>query len=627
MAAAAGPKSLAGSKRKQEDQTAGPRFKCSYIWSDPSSSQPIHPISPAATSTEFAQPLPSPPEHLLNDPQLQSTLAALEKYIHVDTPFNIDHLETVLSLHPNKPFVDSVIKGLRDGFWPLDIGEWEDSCKDKSENYITDPADLAELRTFRDREVAAGRWSPALPPDFQLLPGMKVSPMFVVWQEGKPRVVTDHTVSGLNAGIPPEEAHVKYDDMHPFGEALHNAWQRYPDADFVLYKSDVAKAFLNLPAHPLWQIHQVVLVDGRYHIVRCLVFGNRASPRIWCSLSGLLCWIGIHRLNIPDLHVYMDDFFGWDFAKNLVSYRGLLRPARQVQLLIFWDFISCPYDDPKQLHGRTLKIIGFWVDANKGSISLDQASIDHIVSDISLFLATPGRVPILLKWQRMAGYLNWVLNVFPWGHPALSELYRKMAGKSFRFTKIFINAMVRDDLTWLSTMLPDAIGVRFVDSTHWLDSQADMIVWTDAALWLGLSFVFAGNGYVYQLHPPPPGTIINIFFLELIAILSAIHFVASLPHPPQRLLLFTDSLDSVAAFNSLGVAQALHNAPLQGVASIILKSGMDIRVRHIEGKNNIRADLLSRLLFDEYHQKFPADRVHTFSPPRDLLPVRWRESF
>ncbi|PBK59924.1 hypothetical protein ARMSODRAFT_844405, partial [Armillaria solidipes] len=126
-------------------------------------------------------------------------------------------------------------------------------------------------------------------------------------------------------------------------------------------------------------------------------------------------------------------------------------------------------------------------------------------------------------------------------------------------------------------------------------------------------------GYVYQLHPPPPGTIIDIFFLELIAILSAIHFIASLPHPPRRLLLFTDSLDSVAAFNSLGVAQAMHNAPLQGVASIILKSGMDVRVRHIEGKNNIRADLLSRLLLDEYHQKFPADHVRTFTPPRDLL--------
>ncbi|PBK90459.1 hypothetical protein ARMGADRAFT_889640, partial [Armillaria gallica] len=189
---------------------------------------------------------------------------------------------------------------------------------------------------------------------------------------------------------------------------------------------------------------------------------------------GLLCWIGIHKLNIPDLHVYMDDFFGWDFATNLVFYRGLFCPGQQVQLMIFWEFISCPFDDPKQLHGHTLKIIGFWVDANKGSISLDHDSICHLVSDIEAFLATPGRAPILLKWQHMGGYLNWALNVFPWGCPALSELYRKMAGKLFKFMKIFINAAVREDLMWLPTTIPKAISVHFVDSTHWVDSKADM---------------------------------------------------------------------------------------------------------------------------------------------------------
>ncbi|PBK90460.1 hypothetical protein ARMGADRAFT_934101, partial [Armillaria gallica] len=126
------------------------------------------------------------PEHLLNDPELQSTISALKDYIHVDTPFNVDRLERILSCHPNKHFVKSVISGLHDGFWPLDLGEWEESSRDKSENYASDPVDLAEIRAFRDREVEAGRWSLALPSDFQLLPRMKVSPMFIVWQEGKP---------------------------------------------------------------------------------------------------------------------------------------------------------------------------------------------------------------------------------------------------------------------------------------------------------------------------------------------------------------------------------------------------------------------------------------------------------
>ena len=154
-----------------------------------------------------------------------------------------------------------------------------------------------------------------------------------------------------------------------------------------------------------------------------------------------------------------------------------------------------------------------------------------------------------------------------------------------------------------------------------------MIVWTDASLRLALSFVYGNNGFLYQLRESPPNIKIDIFFLELIAIMSTIHHVALFASPPKRLLIFTDSLDAVAVFNSLRTNETIHNGPLLGVASVILRTGIDLRVRHIEGKQNIRADLLSRLLFEEFASKFPSYRVRLFDPPRDLLPARWRECF
>ncbi|THU84075.1 hypothetical protein K435DRAFT_870667 [Dendrothele bispora CBS 962.96] len=190
----------------------------------------------------------------------------------------------------------------------------------------------------------------------------------------------------------------------------------------VLFKSDVAKAFLNLPAHPVWQIHQAVIVDGHFHLVRRLVFGIRTSPRCWCSVSGLLCWFGVVKLGIAGLHVYMDDFYGWDFKCNLVFYHGQLRPHHQVQLLVFWESIRCPFEDEKQLDGARLKIIGFWVDAIKGSISLTSKSIQALVSDINTFLSTPNRKPALSIWQHLTGSLNWSLNVLPCTHPGLTEM-------------------------------------------------------------------------------------------------------------------------------------------------------------------------------------------------------------
>jgi len=377
--------------------------------------------------------------------------------------------------------------------------------------------------------------------------------------------------------------------------------------------------------HPLWQIRQIVILDGALYVVRRLVFGNRASPRIWCSVSGLLCWLAIHKLNISSLHVYMDDFFGLDFQDNQVAYHGKLRPRSQVQLLLFWEFISCPFEDKKQESGSDLKIIGFWVDANKGSISLTHESVSEIQSSIDKFLSHPGRCPPLRDWQQLAGHLNWLLNVLPWGRPALSELYRKMRGKTNGRQGVYHNREVVTDLTWLRDVIPRSIGIRFVDNMHWSDEAADMIVWTDASL-IGLGCCYASNALVYQLRPSLPDVKIDIFFLELLAILSAVFHVASLA-PPRRLLIFSDSLDSISVLDSLSASEALHTAPLLAIAEIILCSGIDLRVRHISGSENVRADMLSRLLLDEYRRRYPFDRVRTMVPPRELLPTRWRECF
>ena len=88
-----------------EDILEGPRFCQGYLWS----STPVNSLSLSALSTETAPLLPSPPPHLLNDPIIQKTLESLQGFIKVNTPFNIDHLETLLFDHPNQPFVKSVI--------------------------------------------------------------------------------------------------------------------------------------------------------------------------------------------------------------------------------------------------------------------------------------------------------------------------------------------------------------------------------------------------------------------------------------------------------------------------------------------------------------------------------------
>ena len=184
----------------------------------------------------------------------------MHNYIQVETPFNVDRFEAMLYDHPNQPFVKSVMRGLHEGFWPFDEGNWKEDHEDIIKNYSTKEEDLEAIRAFRDDEIQARWWSDPLPIK-TLLPGMKSSPIFVVWQSGKARVITDHTASGLNDYIPRSEAKVRYDDMHTFGQAIFNAKRGHPDEDLVTWKSDVSSAFLNLPAHPIYQLRLLRLKE------------------------------------------------------------------------------------------------------------------------------------------------------------------------------------------------------------------------------------------------------------------------------------------------------------------------------------------------------------------------------
>jgi hypothetical protein len=68
--------------------------------------------------TERARPLPSVPITELLNATVMQTINNRPDLFKVVTPINIDRFETLLVSHPNRPFVESVCRGLREGFWP-----------------------------------------------------------------------------------------------------------------------------------------------------------------------------------------------------------------------------------------------------------------------------------------------------------------------------------------------------------------------------------------------------------------------------------------------------------------------------------------------------------------------------
>jgi hypothetical protein len=152
----------------------------------------------------------------------------------VETPINVDEFESLLTNHPNPKFVQSVLKGFRDGFWPwadTKLGEYPDTWDES----LGDPRDQAEVDLIcaqRDKEIQASCFSESF--GTELLPGMYSMPIHVVpkLHSSNFRLVTNHSAGlfSLNSMIKKEDiAGYPLDNMTHLREMLLRERKEFPD--------------------------------------------------------------------------------------------------------------------------------------------------------------------------------------------------------------------------------------------------------------------------------------------------------------------------------------------------------------------------------------------------------------
>ena len=139
-----------------------------------------------------------------------------------------------------------------------------------------------------------------------------------------------------NSWIAREDSSVCFDNLQDFSSILHNVRDQCGRPPAWLFKDDVSGTYRQWPVNSLWQIKQVVTIDGQRHIDRCMEFGTCSAARIWCLFMGLITWITIYVKGIDDLLHYTDDAFSHDVDLSLYLYEPYneLYPAKQVSLLL-----------------------------------------------------------------------------------------------------------------------------------------------------------------------------------------------------------------------------------------------------------------------------------------------------
>jgi len=180
-------------------------------------------------------------------------------------------------------------------------------------------------------------------------------------------------------------------------------------------------------------------------------------------------------------------------------------PSDQVHLLQLWDEIGLLHEESKQISGLSIPIIGFEVGPNALTITMADARKSALVSACTAFTVR-GACKTLQEFQRLQGWVNWSLNLFPHLQPAraLCESYHKINGKMRPNAPIWVNSTMRQELLWFVHHVKALNGIHMLRSIEWspYDRMASTLIgYTDASA-VGMGVWFLGEHTGFQSFLP-----------------------------------------------------------------------------------------------------------------------------
>ena len=103
---------------------------------------------------------------------------------------------------------------------------------------------------------------------------------------------------------------------------------------------------------------------------------------------------------------------------------------------------------------------------------------------------------------------------------------------------------------WLADTMESSLGIFLLDSLEWSADDVDLTIYCGACLH-GLVFYAPSHNVAYYAEFTDILSLHSIFYYEALCIMSAIAWAVQLKDFPSRLLIFTDSMNTVEMFHSL----------------------------------------------------------------------------
>ena len=225
----------------------------------------------------------------------------------------------------------------------------------------------------------------------------------------------------------------------------------------------------------------------------------------------------------------------------------------------------------------------------------------------------------LKELQSLVGLLNFTCSVILPGRAFLRRLIDLTVGLKRPHHHVRLTIDAKADLQVWQRLLSGFNGRAFFLDDLWITSTT-FELFTDAAGSLGYGAVF-GKQWFYGPWPESWCSL-NITFLEFFPIIVALHIWGS-EMANKCVCFMTDNAALVEIINRQTSKHKLIMLLVRDLVLTSLKYNILFRARHISGVNNSRADLLSRLLVNQFRQIFPEADVMPTPVPDNLLPKSW----
>ena len=375
----------------------------------------------------------------------------------------------------------------------------------------------------------------------------------------------------------------------------------------LIAKADLKDAFRIIPIHP--EDHRLLgfTWQGGVYYDKHLPMGCSVSCSIFESLSTAIQWILINKLDVVAMSHILDDFifFGPQASKQCNR-----------QLLTFLELarsLHLPVKKDKTVNPTTCAMLhGIEVDTKAMSLRLPQDKLDEARAKVSSMMKR--KKTMLINLQSLLGTLNFACRVIIPGRAFLRRLYDLTKGaRKHHWVKLTKSA--RLDLQAWALFLHSFNGRVLCLPNQW-SSSSSLKLYSDAS---GKAYAAVLGSHWLQGKFPDEWLQTNIAIKELLPIVLSVK-MWGLTLANKRILFFTDNEAIVSVINKQSSKEPTIMSLIRSLVVSTLTFNIQFRAKHIPGRHNTIADLLSRCQVEKARSIAPWLDPEPVHLPQEWLP-------